>query len=346
VNNQNEVNITLRAVTNAFKPLHHVAVEPTKEAGRFVIHVAGKAVPLRVITRASGYPRDVRAAVWGGEAQRRADEALLVYAPALSATSREWLREEGVGYLDSQQNLFLIADGVYLYCESGLKPEKSQGGVDSQIFRGRATQVLQALLHSRERTWHVTDLAEEAGVAPGTALRVCEKLEKMLIVEREGRGPSCVRHLTRPAALLDIWAQNHRLDQYEIRHYYRRMPDADTLTRTIGSAVEAQGGTYAATLSAGAMHRAPFLSELGQTSILVPADMDLDQLALDARLEPVDQGYNVLLLATRNRGPLMYRQREGDLWVANDVQIYIDLYASPGRGRQQADHLRRERIGI
>ncbi len=46
----------------------------------------------------------------------------------------------------------------------------------------------------------------------------------------------------------------------------------------------------------------------------------------------------------RERSPLLFRQRVHDAWVASDVQLYRDLWAWPRRGREQAAHLRAERL--
>jgi hypothetical protein len=32
--------------------------------------------------------------------------------------------------------------------------------------------------------------------------------------------------------------------------------------------------------------------------------------------------------------------------LASDIQLYLDLINMPGRGREQAEHLRMERIGF
>ena len=61
-----------------------------------------------------------------------------------------------------------------------------------------------------------TELAKEAKLALGTALRVCETLEKLLLMEREGRGPQSLRRLPEPSKLLDAWAEKYRLDAYRV----------------------------------------------------------------------------------------------------------------------------------
>ena len=131
-----------------------------------------------------------------------------------------------------------------------------------------------------------------------------------------------------------------------MHRYYHWMPDLDALAASIGEAAEQQEASTAVTLMLGAMHRAPFVTQTEQVALLLPDSVDLKRLAADCRLQSAEEGYNVLLLVTRTEGPLMYRQKQDNLWLASDIQLYLDLFASPGRGREQAQHLRQERIGF
>lgn len=119
----------------------------------------------------------------------------------------------------------------------------------------------------------------------------------------------------------------------------------DKLAGTIGSAAEEQGSAYAITLGSGALHRAPFLTQIEQTALWLPKSADVERIAQKCRLQPAEEGPNVLLSA-RDEAPFLYRQKVDDLWIASDIQLYLDLWASADRGREQAEHLRRERIGF
>jgi hypothetical protein len=345
VNNLLEVNINLRSVAEELQRLSHVQVE-IQEEDRLLIRVAGHSVAVQVLPRASGYPRDVRQAVWQAQQGIGKGEKLLLCVPTLSPGSREWLQQQGVGYLDAQGHLFLEADGIYILREAAQKSARSSPPAETNIFQGRATQVLAVLLHSPQRRWHVTDLAQESRVAGGTALRVCETLEKLLLMEREGRGPRSLRRLSLPGKLLDAWAEKHRLDAFPIHRYYRWMGDLDKLAGAIGNALEEQGSSYAVTLGLGALRRAPFLTQIEQIALWLPKDVEVERLAATCRLKPAEEGPNVLLLSARDEAPFLYRQQVETLWIASDIQLYLDVSASAGRGREQAEHLRRERIGF
>ena len=345
VNNALKMNMTLLSVVEELQRLPHVDVEVRKD-DHLLVRVGGHTVAVCVLTRASGYPRDVRQAVWQAQQEIGKEETLLLCVPALSPGSREWLQQQGVGYLDTRGNLFLAGDSIYIFRDSFQKLARSSLPAETNIFRGRAAQVLAALLHSPERCWHVTDLAQESQVAVGTALRVCETLEKLLLMEREGRGPQSLRRLPEPGKLLDAWAEKHRLDAFPIHRYYRWMADLDKLAGTIGTAVEEQASSYAVTLGSGALHRAPFLTQVEQIALWLPKGVEVERLAQTCGLKSADEGPNVLLLSARDDAPFLYRQQVGNLWIASDIQLYLDLSASAGRGREQADHLRRERIGF
>ena len=328
--------------------------EVSHEADRdcLSLRVSRRTIPLRVVVRNSGYPRDVRNAVWQVQSTLDRQEHILLSAPTISRGSREWLQSQGISYIDSTGHIFISADGVYVLRDE-IDPRRRDGAAgvkihnrETNIFHGRATRVLHSLLHHPARSWHVTELAAEAGVAPGTALKVCENLEKMLFMEREGRGPQSLRRLTEPGKLLGAWAGEHKLTDYSIDRCYRWLSDIDDLAREIGHALEAQRELYAATLSLGAMHRAPYLTQTDQMALLIPQTVDVSQLMSGAKLKFVDDGANVILLRAKDGASLMYRQEADGLWIASDVQLYLDLNASPGRGKEQAEHLRRERLSF
>lgn len=338
------VNISIESLVAELAVLPGVQVERTQEADLLQVCVAGAKVLLRVVERANGFPRDVQAAVLPRRAQLAPEEILLVVAPSLTTASRQWLQAQGVGYFDQNGHLFLQAKGIYILREpiaAKVQPSRSS---EPDIFQGKAACVLHALLQSPRQAWHVTELAQEAKVAAGTALKVCETLEKMLWMERSGRGPLSIRKLTAPDALLDAWAAKHRLKDYGIQRYYRWSGSLEELALALGESLEQKGIPYAATLTLGALHRASYLSDLNELAFLLPAQADLRALVAEHKLQTAEEGANVLFLRTKTDGAFLYRQRCEGLWVASDVQLYLDLWASPGRGKEQAAHLRRERL--
>lgn len=315
--------------------------------------VRGRRVRFVVEARAGGYPRDAR------EAARRVTEAVkqvastrreeqpihdvpMIVARFLSPASREMLRDMRVSYWDAGGSLYVDLPWAMYWIDRPAAPRQRRK--TQRIFRGSSAQVVHALLLDPGRAWHLTDLAEMADVSVSTAHQVCNALEAQLWMEKEGSGPRTVRRVLEPGSVLDAWAADHSLERYTPLRYYRWTRSSEELLDDVADALERGGIEYALTLSSGARFIAPYATDLGQLWVLVPESAAIEEVASAAGLRPVDEGETVTFFVTRERSPLLFRQRIGDYWVASDIQLYLDLAAWPRRGREQAHHLRAERL--
>ncbi len=302
--------------------------------------------PARIVVEAKsvGYPRDIREVAWQLKRIQQSEEddaaAYLVAAPAISPTSREMLQEQGLGYWDAGGSLHLeVPWAVYHVDRSALRMERRRA---ESPFRGRAAQVVHALLMEPRREWKVQELAERAEVSAFTAHKVLSYLEGQLWVEKEGAGPKSVRHLRDPGMLLDAWAKTHSLDRYGFHRFHRWTQSPDLQRERVAGTLEKLGIEYALTLTSGAELVAPYATGIERLTLLVPESADLGRVAQKAGLKAVEEGENVLFLTTREHWPLMFRQRVDGVWMASPVQLYLDLWAWPMRGKEQAQHLRSE----
>lgn len=316
-----------------------------------VVDVNGRPARIVVEVKSSGYPRDVRAAAaqlkeaLSGLGSGAAEATvLLVAAPALSPGSRELLRRQGIGYWDRSGSLYLQLPWALYYVDR--PPPKGDKRRLQSVYRGRTAQVLHALLLGPDRWWGVRELAAHAEASPYTVHRVFTFLEDQLWVEKRGTGPGpgVVRRLVEPGQLLDAWAEAHSLGEYKPHRFHAWAQSPAALRRAVTAALERAQAEYALTLAPGADLVAPFSTESGQVALLVPASSDAEELAARAGLRPVDEGETVTFFVTRDRSPLLFRRRVHDCWVASDVQLYLDLWAWPRRGKEQARHLRAERL--
>ncbi len=311
--------------------------------------VKGHLVRFLVEAKASGYPRDIQHAIWQLAGMRRLEQSVadvpLVAAPAISKSSRELLRQHKMAYWDSGGSLYVdLPWALYLIdrpVPAG-RPRILRGP-----YRGSAAQVLHALLLDTGRSWHVTELAERAQVSVSTVHQVCTFLERELWMEKHGQGPGAVRVLRQPGALVDTWAAAHSLAEYSPLRFHRWTPEPGELVRIVTDALASLQVEHALTLSSGAHLVAPYTTGAGSVSILVPSSVTatLEELARRADLRPVEEGETVTLFATRERSPLLFHREVDGFLVASDVQLYLDLWAWPQRGKEQARHLRAERLG-
>lgn len=307
--------------------------------------VDGNQVWLLIQANRGGFPRDVRDAARRVKlaAARHVPAAVPVLAaPALSPGSRALLREEGVSYWDSGGSLYLRLPQALFFVDR--PPPKAEPRRVRAVYRGRSAQVLHALLLDPDRWWGVRKLAAHAAVSPYTVHHVFTFLEEQAWSEKRGAGSDVTRRLADPGPLLDAWAEAHSLRDYTPQRLHAWAQSPEALIKLVGRTLEAADIEHAFTLTAGATLVAPFGTAPLPVAVLVPAGVALDRAIANTDLRPAEEGETVVLYATRDRSPLLFRRRVHDHWVASDVQLYLDLWAFPKRGREQAQHLRASRL--
>ncbi len=347
----------LRAVAEALAQLPDVKIHSTEPEpfvdGRMldlavVGEVKGRPVRFLVEAKASGYPRDVRQAIWQLDGLRRVEQPIadvpILIAPAISEAGRELLRQHLVGYVDSGGSVYIELPWAFYWLDRPVPAGRPR--VLHNVYRGSTAQVLHALLLEPDRAWHLNELAERAEVSLSTVHQVCTFLEAQLWMDKEGKGPRSVRVLRQPGALLDAWADEHSLARYETRRFHRWARAPFELLNAITGAITSADIEHALTLSSGAQLVAPYGTDTERIWILVPmgAVTELEATARASDLQPVDDGEAVTCFITREHSPLLFRRQVQEMWVASDVQLYLDLWAWPQRGKEQAQHLRAERL--
>ena len=306
-----------------------------------ILHFAGSRAPVAVETKR----RANAATAWQliQYADAHPEMALLLIADETTAEAREILERHGIGVVDGLGNAHIELPGLLLHLEGRRRPRRD--GTAPARLSGKAGVVAQALLLAPQREWHVGDLADEAGVSPGLAHRVLARLEREGLMRAEGAGPRRVRQLVNPTALLDLWAEEN-LDRSRRTSGYALSRSPQQLTRKIGSGLESHGVAHAVTGAAAASLVAPFVTSVPIVPLWVQAKAAPEEMLHAAGAEPVTDGENVVLLQAKDDAPLAFREKPGGTWIANRFRLYVDLRRDPRRGREQAEHLRREVIGF
>jgi hypothetical protein len=156
-------------------------------------------------------------------------------------------------------------------------------------------------------------------------------------------------YLSRPQELLQDWADWFDFSRRNDTHsYFCDAPTSQALIDRIGSVELTEGDQYALTLHAGASLVAPFAT-FHEVYVYVSPFADpseTEQWWMDTLdLEKVDTGGNLYLVWPYYKHGAFYRVREiNGLSVVSDIQLYIDLYNYPIRGREQAEYLMRKTL--
>jgi hypothetical protein len=277
-------------------------------------------------------------------AKAHPDTPLLLVADQTTAAAREILEEHGIGVVDGLGNAHIELPGLLLHLE-GRRHQGRQPATGTPPTRlsGKAGIVAQALLLQPNRRWQVQDLSDKAQVSVGLAHRVLARLENERIVTTEGTGPTRVRLVANPAALLDLWGEE-TLERPTRTLAHLLAPGPRQLIKELGRNLGTAGVDYALTGSAAARLVAPFITAVPVAEVWVNAAAAPETLYDGAAADPVTEGHNVVFLQGKDDTALMFREKVRGLWIANRFRLYADLRLDPRRGREQADRLREQVI--
>jgi hypothetical protein len=261
----------------------------------------------------------------------------LVAAPYIGPEGRRLCREAGVGYIDWSGNAFLRFDGVLVDRQSAERPRRAKARL-RRLFAPKSSRIVRVLLNTPEADWTLSRLAAEASVSVRTAHLVINALEEQTFVDKR-RG--AIR-LAKAGPLLDLWAENYRLDQHRRQTFYSFIRSPRELATKLAAEARSQRLELGLTLHAGAALVAPFVR---YTDVHAYVAGDIDRLVKAFDLRPVETGGGVHLLTPNDDGVFYAARTIDGLPVVSDVQLYLDLLHYPARGREQAEELRRRKLG-
>ena len=270
------------------------------------------------------------------------EKPTVVIAAEMTGGAREILDEAGIGSIDGLGNVRLALPGLLMRITGTTRPRRS---ATPTRLSGKSSLVAQAMLLDVERSWRVSDLSQRCGVSAGLAHRVLQRLEDEGVVAADGAGPRKARRVSNPAALLDLWAEEHQDDPTR-RPAFLLARTTDQVIDMLCEGLETAKVDYALTGAAAAARLAPFLTGVPVAEVWLSSTAATGELCEQLGATPVESGPNVALLQERDDAPLVFRTRETGVWTANVFRLYVDARRDPQRGREQSDHLRREVIGF
>ncbi|MYA84383.1 MAG: hypothetical protein F4Y12_02245 [Acidimicrobiaceae bacterium] len=274
--------------------------------------------------------------------RHRPELPLMLIAAETTADARRILSDHGIALIDGLGNAQLELPGLFVRIAGAGRPTRAPA---PSRLSGKAGLVAQALLLDPKRAWRINDLEEQTAVSSGLVHRVLARLEAEGIISTIGAGPRRTRHVTDPAALLDLWAEENVDKPVRTRGYLLAQTPRQVINQ-LGESLSDARIDYALTGAAAASIIAPFVTAITVTEVWAAAATDCQEFFDHASLTPVTEGHNVTVLQARTDAPLAFRQQFGGLFIVNRFRLYADLQRDKRRGVEQADHFRREVIGF
>lgn len=314
--------------------------------------IDSKRLLLVVETKNSAFPRDVRQMVWqlreytNPISNKSGPRPVpLLVAPQISPGAREILREEGVGYFDASGSLYVPAPDLFIYIEKPA-PKSVKRSVGS-LFTGRRALVLYAAWECGEHWFGVHEIADRARVSAATVSETMIAMERHEWAVSRGAGPAKERRLTNRRALLDAWTESQLQKRpAPMDRYYVAEPRIDELMHRLDRICARNDVEYAITGEAAAQIHAPFLSNVSHVRCRMLFSSMIPEVIRQLGAMPVSEGWNLGIMQSHVVGELSFRAHVNEIWVADPLQVYLDLLQSGGRSREFAEHLRRERLAV
>ncbi len=323
-------------------------VEPPDDSVDFAarLSIGGKELNLVGEVKTVGEPWAIRPTIHHLREYRQLhpEHTPLLVTPFIGPQGRELCKENGIGYIDLSGNCFLEGNGIYVdkVAERNRFREPKRA---KALFSDKASLVVRAVLERVSQPHGVRELSRQLRVSPAWTSQVLSALVKARYAARANRET----YVSRPSELLRDWAESYDfLRRNDVYPFFCESPTPQDLIARIASLESTAIMKYALTLHAGASLVAPF-AEFHEVHVYVDPSVrrsDTERLWMEALdLEKVDRGGNIYLVRPYYKQSVFYGVRQvNGVSVVSDIQLYVDLYNFPMRGREQAEHLMRERL--
>jgi len=281
--------------------------------------------------------------LWGqANPQPNSEPGSVWVLPNATTALRDRLRRERESFVDLRGAVFLtfpnlLVDRVNV--KRPFRPTLASRSFDP--FADRSSLVARTLLNStddRERAWGVRELAEAAGVGPATVTRSIRALERYNVVQVRRAGRNSEIRLTNARALFTLWTGAYDWTKNQGVAVHAPIGDPARFLRRFAGTLGPR--RWALTLQSGASLVAPLASwERIHAYVDVGGPEDLMGIAGQADWPVGDEG-RLVLMKPHYRDSVWHNVRKvKDLPVVSDLQLALDLWHYPLRGREQAEHI-------
>lgn len=288
-------------------------------------------------------PRPVRIAVaaWSLHGRSRFDDRTtpVLIAPYLSPAAQAICIEAGMGFLDLEGNARLAFDGVFIERRVAARPPVERRELRS-IFKPKSARILRVLLRDPAQCWKVSALAAAAGVSLGHVSNIRTALlnREWAVVEPDGLT------VTKPDRLLDAWRDAFEAPAGERSGFYTVLHGRafeEAARSVLGVDEDGRGAAFSSFSAANWL--APYARTGSQ--FFYADETGFEALRHGLKLAPAAKGENVVVHCLQDAGPLFdVVEAAPGIVCTSPVQTYLDLAAAGERGREAADHLRREKL--
>lgn len=211
------------------------------------------------------------------------------------------------------------------------------------IFNDKASLVLRKMLQDPTESWVAKDFLEDKNIGYAWAARVLSQLRSKGYLKGVARGRNASSILRNEKELIQVWTEHYKFEQNRSAVYYS--PDKNILPQIkqfFNEAKYKEG--YALTLHSGANL---ITSHVRQDNIALYLDpTHFEEISLELRkrldLKELKEGGNIYFIQPYYKNSVFFGvQKIKGYRIVSNLQLYLDLYHFPQRGREHAEYLLR-----
>jgi hypothetical protein len=251
----------------------------------------------------------------------------------------ERLRKRGENFVDLSGAVRLQLPWL-LVDRTDLKPVRALAKSQTRNpFSDRGSLILRTMFEAGPAAeWGVKELAEASGVSVALSSYVTSALERHGLIEGETSGRAKRMRLTRPTAALEVWTRRYDWTRNAAVTFHSPVGSVERFVTRLPGVLE--GRTWALTGQAGASLVAPHAT-WDRIHVYVDANDEDGLLELGHALgwTPGEGGRLVLMAPYYAASVWHGLQTLQELSVVSVLQLVLDLWHYPARGREQAEHL-------
>ena len=324
----------LDGINWGFKNLSRTSADPSAPDISISLRTRFGSFKVLVTVKSSGEPRFLMQFA-GAVGLSKIKGYRVFVASFISERGRALCKEFGLGYIDFAGNAYLNIGGILIE-RTGCRNSKKEKRALKMAFTKKSTRLLRIMFVQRAREWTVMELSKEAGVSLGQVSNIIIRLAGNGYLTK-ARGKI---FLARPGDVLDAWTAVYRLEDHSRTGYYCPIKERGAILDRLRKA-----GTvsWALTLGAAASLVAPAVRS---TDVYIYVEGGKDKLIKLLDLEPVEFGGNVYLVEPLDDGVLMGARTVDGIRIVSDLQLYLDLFNYPMRGREQAEVVRERLLNV
>lgn len=287
--------------------------------------------------REDASPIRVRLRPWNPLAEADTEVMWVLRKPSRSLLDQ--LREREQNFIALSGAVRLVSKGLILD-RTDLPRARLAGRLPRQVdpFSDRNSLIARMLLDEPGRRWGIREIAAATGLSPGTTSLVVRALSGMGVVDFRRRGRDAECWINAPEPLIRRWTGAYSWDRNLAAAFHAPVGDAARFLRRLRRLFGDM--RWALTMHAGAAQVAPHAT-WDRVHVYVDAGSPADLLdaGTSRGWEAAAEGRVVLMKPYYRTSVWHNLQVTNGLPVVSTLQLALDLWHYPLRGREQGEHL-------